>query len=84
MLDRDRFLLVLGQDPEAWAARFGIEPFTHPCDGCGEPLSTTLPFASGELRGLIAPRCACGNDAPPYCVVGARRDVLEVLRGGGE
>ena len=68
---REKFLLVLGSDPKRWAERFGIEPFSHPCIDCGEMLSTSLPFACDSLRGLIAPRCSCGNDRPPYCVVGS-------------
>lgn len=69
MITRNQFLLVLGEDASAWAARFGIEPYEHPCDVCGAPMRTTIPCASGELRGLIAPVCECGNVDVPYCVV---------------
>lgn len=68
-MTRDHFLLVHGQDPDAWARRYDIEPFTHPCWRCGASLTTALPFASGSLRGLVAPACACGNTLTPYCIV---------------
>lgn len=68
-LSRRRFLLVRGQTPERWAERYGIEPFTHPCDVCGAALTTSIPFAANTLRGLLAPPCACGNLNTPYCVV---------------
>lgn len=68
-MTRDHFLLVHGQDPDEWARRYGIEPFTHPCSRCDAPLTTTVPFACGSLRGLLAPACSCGNTQTPYCVV---------------
>lgn len=68
-MTRDHFLLVHGQDPDEWAQRYGIEPFTHPCSRCDAPLTTTIPFACGSLRGLLAPVCSCGNELTPYCVV---------------
>jgi hypothetical protein len=64
-------MFVYGADPELWARRFDIEPFAAPCYVCGTELKTTLPFASGPLRGLAAPRGACGHDTGPYCVVRA-------------
>jgi hypothetical protein len=70
-LNRERFLIVLGADAERWAKRYDIEPFSHPCSECGRMLTTSIPFAEGTLRGLVAPRCACGNDLTPY---GAVRD----------
>jgi hypothetical protein len=68
-MNRDRFLLVLGANPTAWAARFEIEPFTAACRRCKRALTTSQPFAYGQLRGLLAPPCACGNKNTPYCVV---------------
>jgi len=68
-MNRHRFLRVLGQDPERWAARHDIESFTHPCQECGRMLTTSVPFVYGTLRGLIAPTCVCGNEVTPYCVV---------------
>jgi hypothetical protein len=68
-LQRAHFFVVHGADPAAWARRHGIEPFTHPCPHCGASLATTLPFAIGTLRGLVAPTCACGNANTPYCIV---------------
>jgi len=69
--DRSRFLLVLGATPAPWAERWGIEPFSHPCNECGLLLTTSVPFAVGTLRGLVAPRCVCGNERTPWCVVRA-------------
>jgi hypothetical protein len=68
-LEPEKFLMVYGQNAESWANRFGLEPFTHPCYACGAELRTTQPFFCGELRGLIARRCSCGDAWPPYCVV---------------
>lgn len=77
-MKRKNFLRVLGQDPQAWALRYGLEPFSHPCDSCGATMTTSIPFACGSLRGLLAPACACGNRYPPYCLVRApgRGDLL--------
>jgi hypothetical protein len=69
-VDRTRFLHVHGVDPEKWAKRHGIEPFKGPCGGCGMILSTTVPFAYRHMRGLLAPKCECGYEGTPYCVVG--------------
>lgn len=71
-MNRDRFLILHGVDPVRWAKRHGIEPASHPCYQCGAELRTTLPFAQGELRGLISPPCACGFEHTPYCVVHPR------------
>lgn len=49
--------------------RYGLTPFTAPCQECGERLTTTIPIAYGTLRGLRAPRCVCGNERTPYAVV---------------
>jgi hypothetical protein len=65
----NRKLIVHGVTGEAWAKRYGIVPFTRPCIGCGQPMTTSVPFAQGQLRGLVAPRCSCGNPNQPYCVV---------------
>ena len=69
-LDRTKFLLILGADPDKWADRYGLLPFSTPCIDCGQELRTTIPFAQGSLRGLIAPKCSCGSE-PPYCIVSA-------------
>jgi hypothetical protein len=70
MFDSSKFLLILGADPEKWAARYAIEPVGYPCGRCGTVLTTTIPFACGQFRGLIAPQCACGNEESPlYCFV---------------
>ena len=62
-------LIVLGVTAEAWADRYGIVPFTHPCTRCKKPRTTSIPFAQGQLRGLVAPKCDCGHPHPPYCIV---------------
>lgn len=77
-----RFLIVLGADPARWAKRYDIEPYSGTCR-CGRPVTTTIPFARGVLRGLIAPWCPCGSVSRPYCVVSASGDLIEHLRRGG-
>lgn len=62
-------LIVHGVTAEEWTARYGVEPFSHPCFDCGRMCTTTIPFAQGTLRGLQAPRCECGNDRTPYALV---------------
>jgi hypothetical protein len=80
MLNRDSFFVVHGADPKRWCARYGLEPFTIPCNArCGRDVTTSIPFVRGELRGLIAPVCECGCIDTPYCAVGARDDILTVL-----
>lgn len=68
-MNREKFLIVHGVDPARWAQRYEIQPVTRPCRVCGNPLATSVPFAHGTLRGLLAPTCACGNARTPYCVV---------------
>lgn len=68
-VNRQHFLKILGANPVTWAARYDLEPFRFPCSDCGQLLTTTVPFAYQQLRGLIAPDCSCGNKFPPYCVV---------------
>ena len=66
---RECFLIVHGVTAEQWAKRYDIEPFSHECHECGETLTTSVPFVVGELRGLVAPTCDCGNANAPYCLV---------------
>ncbi len=68
MNDRPR-LYVHGITAEAWAKRFGIEVFTHPCSDCGRACTVSIPFAQGQLRGLQSPPCVCGNDKTPFGLV---------------
>lgn len=68
----ERMKRVFGVDAESWARRHGITPYTGPCQECGRERTTSVPFADGDLRGLIAPRCECGHEGTPYCVVVAR------------
>jgi hypothetical protein len=65
------FLIAHGADPKRWARKHDIEPFSCPCDGCGRTVTTSVPFACGQFRGLIAPTCPCGHEFRPYCVVRA-------------
>ncbi len=69
MLGSSTFLQVYGVDPKRWALRWELEPFEAPCRLCGVTRTTTIPIARGKLRGLLAPRCACGNADAMYCVV---------------
>lgn len=62
-------LVVHGATAEAWARRYGIEAFSHPCSECGRMATTTIPFAQGTVRGLQSPPCECGNERTPYVVV---------------
>ena len=60
-------LLILNQDPDAWAKRYDIEPFSYRCYWCGRMKRCTIPFV--RLRGLAAPRCPCGSTEDTYCIV---------------
>lgn len=62
-------LYVLGVSQEAWTKRFGVVPFEHPCQGCGATRRTSIPFARGTIRGLVAPACPCGEAFAPYAIV---------------
>lgn len=53
-------LYVHGVTVEEWSRRWGVKPFTTPCHGCGAPLTTSIPFVRGTLRGLEAPPCENG------------------------
>lgn len=48
------------EDHEAWATRYSLEIKTIDCVKCGVSQCTTIPFAEGEQRGLIAPLHDCG------------------------
>ncbi len=67
-MDRERFIRVLGADPEKWAKCYTLTPATVECYSCAAPRTTSIPFFAGQLRGLIAPTCPCGDDRGPYCV----------------
>jgi len=69
MFNRSRFLFPIGTDPQRWAERYDLTPFTGPCSDCGAMLTTTLPFVNGDLAGLAAPGCECGNENTPYCMI---------------
>lgn len=69
MFNRSKFFVVHGISTERWCERHDLEPYTRPCGDCGAMLTTSIPFASGQLRGLLAPACSCGNVRTPYCVV---------------
>lgn len=59
--------------------RHDLQPFTAPCSDCGTPLTTSIPFARGLLRGLRAPTCSCGNTRTPYCLVAASGSLADAL-----
>lgn len=69
MFDRSKFLRIFGADPAAWARRWDIAPFTGPCHSCGTTLTTSIPFVSGEFRGMAAPVYDCSEEFTPYCLV---------------
>jgi hypothetical protein len=85
IVDRAKVLIVHGVTAEEWCERYDLEPHTRPCQRCGESRATSLPFAQGNLRGLIAPTCAaCQHFGTPYCVVHKDPDSgLADLFGGG-
>lgn len=62
-------LYVYGVTAEEWSTRFGVESFSYPCSECGVVLTTSIPFSQGTLRGLQAPKCACGNEKTPFGLV---------------
>lgn len=69
VVDTDKVIRVHGIDPEQWAERYDILPFTGDCPGqCGRTVTTSIPFAFRESRGLVAQQCECGA-RPPYCIV---------------
>lgn len=78
MIDRNRAIKAFGVEPALFAKRFGIKEFSVECR-CGRTSTTSIPFASGALRGLMAPECPCGA-AAPYAVV--RADGGDMLRAG--
>ena len=67
----DDFMVVHGQDPDAWARRYGLEPESVECHECGAEKRTTIPFFHGEYRGLMAPPCPCGSKSRTWCLVRA-------------
>jgi len=68
-MNRKRFLRIHGISAETWAQRHDLDQYARPCSRCGAMLTTSIPFASGTLRGLAAPACVCGNENTPYVVV---------------
>jgi hypothetical protein len=63
---------------DEWAKRYGIEPFTTLCS-CGAEKVTSIPIASGKLRGLAAPRCLCGDPTNTYCIVAVDGDLFDLV-----
>jgi hypothetical protein len=68
-VNRKKFLVVHGADPKRWCERHDLEFYTRPCSDCGAPCTTSVPFASGQFRGLLSPQCACGNKNTPFVFV---------------
>lgn len=66
-------LFVYGVTAEEWAIRHSIEVFSYPCSECDRMLTISMPFAQGQLRGLQAPPCECGNERTPYGLVRASK-----------
>jgi len=76
---RKRFWKIYGVNSESWANRYGIQPFEHPC-ACGRVFKTTIPIRSGQLVGLMAENCECGNTDAPFCIVRANGDLLAMTQ----
>jgi len=73
-MNRSRFMIVAhGVSAKRWIQRYGLEPFTVPCTDCGALLTTSIPIAYRQLRGLITPQCSCGSSDRPYCFVRANK-----------
>ena len=66
-------------EAESWVARHNNLPFEAPCHECGAVKRTTIPIASGRLRGLAAEPCGCGDTSLTYCVVSVDGDILTEL-----
>lgn len=62
-------LYPLDVTAESWTRRYGVLPFDGACQRCARPCTTSRPFACGEMRGLAAPDCICGETRMPYAVV---------------
>ena len=79
-LNRDKFVRINDVSAEAWARQHEITPYTGPCARCGAEVTTSIPFTSGEFRGLMAPPCACGHTHTPFCIVrdAAYGDLLDL------
>lgn len=45
-----------------WAKRYNIEIRSRPCQKCGITQKTTIPWASKDWRGLVAPIHECGEE----------------------
>lgn len=48
-------------DKYHWANRYSLQIKSRPCRKCGELLTTNIPFASGEWRGLTSEPHECGE-----------------------
>lgn len=70
-------LYVHGADAKVWASKYGIKPFTAPCQDCGAICETTLPLVLGPFRGL-AIECPCGSHVP-YCLVRSTGDLFDAI-----
>jgi hypothetical protein len=46
---------------EAWAAQYNLTLTPRDCVNCGIPQYPTIPFATGNWRGLMAPLHDCGE-----------------------
>lgn len=68
-MNRKKFLKVYGISTEKWAERWDLEIYIRPCSKCNEDCSMTIPFAYGQMRGLMADVCKCGNERTPFCLV---------------
>ena len=58
---------------EEWAKLYGLEPFEEQCEACGRAQYTSIPWASGNWRGLKSTVCECGNG----CDIGTAVNVKE-------
>ena len=47
---------------DKWCERYKLTVKIRPCPKCQKLQTTSIPWASGEWRGLVAPKHECGED----------------------
>ena len=64
-----------------WAERYGLSLEEAPCSQCGTYLKVLIPFATKNIRGLMAPICpTCGNTKVPFLFVEHESSRPEIRR----
>ena len=71
--------MVYGANLSTWADRYGLKSFSVRCTVCKSFQIVGIPFIYGELRGLIAKECVCGNPHPYRVVHSDGGDILAAM-----